>query len=298
MRPSAVRHFLSLSDISCAEGLFLLNRAIELKAMQANHEIHHPLKNKILTMIFEKSSTRTRLSFEVGMLQLGGESVYLSTKDSQLGRGEPFSDTARVVSGMTDGILMRCASQSDMKDLAKDSSVPVINGLTEAYHPCQILADLQTLKEHFGQIEGLTITWLGDFNNMCMTYIQATQLFDFKLRICVPECFHAQIQSHPNISCFSDPVEAVQATNVVMTDVWASMGQEDEQEERLQMFAPYAVTASLMKQAHAQAVFLHCLPAHRGEEVESAVIDGPTSLVWQQANNRLHSQKALLEWLL
>ncbi len=293
-----MQHFLSLEDVSKQQGLNLLQRAIELKSFRNEKKTHLPLQGKILTMIFEKPSTRTRLSFEAGMIQLGGDAVYLRSNDSQLGRGEHIADTARVISSMTDGIMIRCASHQKVIDLAQHSSVAVINGLTDAYHPCQLLADMQTMLECFDSLEGLNVAWLGDINNMTNSYIQAAQLFNFNLRIGAPASMIAEEKNNNNVTYLSDAREAVSGAQVVTTDVWASMGHEEEAKERKKRFQNFAVTGEVMHCARPEAIFLHCLPAYRGEEVYKEVIDGNQSKVWQQAENRLHAQKALLEMLL
>lgn len=297
-----VRHFLTLTDLSSDEFRQLINRAIELKAMLYRSEIFEPLKNKVLAMIFEKSSTRTRVSFESGMAQFGGHAIFLSPRDTQLGRGEPVEDSARVLSSMTDCILVRTFEHKNAELLAKYSSVPVINGLTDDVHPCQLLADMQTYFEKRGDIKGKTVTWVGDGNNMCHSYMHAAKLLGFKLNIACPEGFEPQQKF---INETSDCVEITQdvsaaCTNsdLIVTDVWASMGQEEEQKIREQAFSQYQVTTELMKMANADALFMHCLPAHRGEEVSADVIDGNQSVVWDEAENRLHAQKALLEFLL
>jgi ornithine carbamoyltransferase len=299
---SQVRHFLSLLDLSADELNGLLNRAAELKQLQRNKQDHTTLKNLVLAMIFEKSSTRTRVSFEAGMSQLGGSALFLSPRDTQLGRGEPIEDTARVLSSMVDIIMVRTFEHEKLTTLAQYSSVPVINGLTDLEHPCQLLADLQTWFERHDSIQGATVTWVGDGNNMCHSWIHAAQLLDFKLNITCPEGYdpdkdimHAA-GAHAEV--IRDPVAACTHSNLLVTDVWASMGQEDEQDDRVSVFEPYQVNQELMAAADNNALFMHCLPAHRGEEVTADVIDGPQSVVWNEAENRLHSQKALLEFLL
>ena len=297
-----VRHFLTLTDLSSDELSALLHRAIALKAQLRNGESYQPLKNRVLAMVFEKSSTRTRVSFEVGMAQFGGYAIFLSPRDTQLGRGEPIEDSARVLSSMADCIMVRTFEHEKIERFAKFSSVPVINGLTDEVHPCQLLADMQTYLEHRGEIKGKTVTWIGDGNNMCHSYMHAAQLLDFKLNIACPEGydpgqeFAEATASH--IEIMRDPVMACKDSNLIVTDVWASMGQEEEQARRETAFAPYQVTSDLMNVARADALFMHCLPAHRGEEVSADVIDGNQSVVWDEAENRLHAQKALLEFLL
>jgi ornithine carbamoyltransferase len=297
-----MRHFLTLTDLSSEEFKQLINRAIELKAMQHRGEIFEPLKNKILAMIFEKSSTRTRVSFESGMAQFGGHAIFLSPRDSQLGRGEPIEDSAKVLSSMTDCIMVRTYEHEKIELLAKNSSVPVINGLTDAVHPCQLLADMQTYIEQRGDIKGKTVTWVGDGNNMCHSYMHAAMLLDFKLNIACPKGFEPEQafidETSNHISITQDVTTAFTNSDLIVTDVWASMGQEEEQKIRMQAFSNFQVTTKLMKLANNDALFMHCLPAHRGEEVSADVIDGSQSVVWDEAENRLHAQKALLEFLL
>lgn len=299
---STPRHFLTLMDFSPSELEGLISRAIELKAMQKRGDIFEPLKNKVLGMIFEKSSTRTRISFEAGMAQFGGHAIFLSSNDSQIGRGEPIEDTARVLSSMLDGIMIRTFKHSNVELLAEYSSVPVINALTDDYHPCQLLADVQAFVEARGSIKDATVTWVGDGNNMCHSYINAARQFNFKLNIACPQGYEpnadilAAAGDHAQI--ISDPATACKDSNLIVTDVWASMGQEEEQKLREKAFADYQVNDELMGHADKEAIFMHCLPAHRGEEVAAEVIDGPQSVVWNEAENRLHAQKALLEFLM
>ena len=297
-----VRHFLTLTDLSSDEFKKLLNRAIELKAMHRNGEIYEPLKNKVLAMIFEKSSTRTRVSFESGMAHFGGHALFLSPRDTQLGRGEPIEDSARVLSSMVDCIMVRTFEHEKIELLAEYSSVPVINGLTDDVHPCQLLADMQTYIEHRGDIQGKTVTWVGDGNNMCHSYMHAAKLLDFKLNITCPEGYEPDPafidETADHIKIITDPKKACEDSDLVVTDVWASMGQEEEQALREKAFEPYQVNADLMQAAKDDALFMHCLPAHRGEEVSADVIDGKQSVAWDEAENRLHAQKALLEFLL
>jgi ornithine carbamoyltransferase len=275
---------------------------MELKRIRRDGLIHEPLRGRVLGMIFEKSSTRTRVSFEAGMIQLGGGAIFLSPRDSQLGRGEPVEDTARVLSRMVDAIMIRTFGHDVLERFAAVSAVPVINGLSDKFHPCQLLADIQTYWEHRGDIRGRTVAWIGDGNNMCNAYISAAQSFDFQLRISCPDGYMPDRellqQAGDRVRLMSDPLEAAEGADLVTTDVWASMGQEDEQENRQQAFRPYCVTSTVMAKAKSDALFMHCLPAHRGEEVTAEVIDGPQSVVWDEAENRLHSQKALLEFLL
>jgi len=297
-----VRHFLTLTDLSSNEFRALINRAIELKAMQHRGEIFEPLKNKVLAMIFEKSSTRTRVSFESGMAQFGGHAIFLSPRDTQLGRGEPIEDSARVLSRMADCLMVRTFEHEKARLLAQYSSVPVINGLTDAVHPCQLLADMQTYFEHRGDIKGKTVTWIGDGNNMCHSYMHAAKILGFKLKIACPKGFEPDEvfieETRDAIEITQDAKAACTGSDLLVTDVWASMGQEEEQKIREQAFSDFQVTTELMAQANSDALFMHCLPAHRGEEVSADVIDGNQSVVWDEAENRLHAQKALLEFLL
>jgi len=293
------RHLVDLKDLSSSELRGLILRAIELKQLKTPYE---PLKNKVLGMVFEKSSTRTRVSFEVGMTQFGGAAIFLSPRDTQLGRGEPIEDSARVLSRMVDVIMLRTFEHRTVEIFAEHSRVPVINGLTDRFHPCQLLADLQTYTEHRGDIAGKTVAWIGDGNNMCQTYIHAAELLDFELRIAAPVGYDPEpglVQAAGSrVVLTRDPAAAVADAHLVVTDVWASMGQEGEQAEREQAFAGFQVDTALMEKANSQAIFMHCLPAHRGEEVSAEVIDGPQSVIWDEAENRLHAQKALLEFLL
>ncbi|MCP4406527.1 MAG: ornithine carbamoyltransferase [Gammaproteobacteria bacterium] len=298
----AIRHFLTLLDLNSQELISLITRATELKHAHWRGEIHELLKHRTLGMIFDKSSTRTRVSFEVGMAQLGGHALFLSPRDTQLGRGEPIEDSARVLSRMVDCIMVRTFEHRNIVHFSKNSQVPIINGLTDRFHPCQLLADMQTWQEHRGDIKGATVAWIGDGNNMCNSYINAAQRFDFQLRVACPEGFepeHDIVQvAAQRVQIMRDPMEAVHNADLVVTDVWTSMGQEEEQKRRLKAFAPYQVTPTIMAQANQDALFMHCLPAHRGEEVSNEVLEGPQSVVWDEAGNRLHAQKALLEFLL
>lgn len=299
---TAPRHLLSLSDLSVDETRALLARGTELKAMLRRGEDYRPLRYRTLAMIFEKSSTRTRVSFEVGMAQLGGHALFLSPRDTQLGRGETIEDNARVLSRMVDAVMIRTFSHEIVERFAAHSSVPVINGLTDRLHPCQVLADIQTFHEHRGEIRGRRVAWIGDGNNMCQSYMEAAALLDFELRIACPEGFEpdADLLAAAGDRCtlVRDPLEAAEGVALIATDVWTSMGQESEQERRLAIFAPYRVDERIMAHAAPDALFMHCLPAHRGEEVTDGVIDGPQSVVWDEAENRLHVQKALLELLI
>jgi ornithine carbamoyltransferase len=299
---TAPRHFLTLLDLSGDEFGRLMARAIELKAMHYAGERFEPLKNKTLGMIFEKSSTRTRVSFDVGMAQLGGHALFLSPRDTQLGRGEPIEDSARVLSRMVDGIMIRTFEHSTVERFAEYSRVPVINGLTDLVHPCQLLADMQTYREQRGPIAGKTVLWVGDGNNMCHSYINAARRLDFRLRVACPQGYDPdpEILEPAGDRCevLRDPMEAAEGVDLVVTDVWASMGQEQEQAQRNAIFSGFQVNEALMQRADPDALFMHCLPAHRGEEVSAGVIDAPDSVVWDEAENRLHSQKALLQFLL
>ena len=299
---TAVRHFLTLTDLSPDEFRRLIARAQELKVMHHAGEVYEPLKNKVLAMIFEKSSTRTRVSFESGMAQFGGHAIFLSSRDTQLGRGEPLEDTARVLSRMVDVIMIRTFEHEKIETFAAHSRVPVINALTDMYHPCQLLADVQTYIEHRGSITNRTVAWIGDGNNMCHSYINAAMQFNFHLNIACPAGYEPDAalvaEAGKLVTITHDAHEAAQGADLVTTDVWASMGQEEEQKSREKAFAEFEVDDAVMACAKSDALFLHCLPAHRGEEVSASVIDGKQSVVWDQAENRLHAQKALLEFLL
>lgn len=299
MRP---RHFLTLLDLDPEEVMQLLQRAIALKAAASKGEHHAPLRGKMLAMIFDKSSTRTRVSFEAGMAQLGGTSMFLSPRDMQLGRGEPIEDTARVLSRMVDAVVIRTHAHATIERFAAYATVPVINALTDMYHPCQLLADLQTYVEKRGDISGKAVAWVGDGNNVCHSWINAAYLMGFELRIATPKDYEPDAKllerSRDHIVLTRKPREAVRGADVVVTDTWASMGQEDEKTKRERDFAGFLVDEGLMGLARPDALFMHCLPAYRGYEVTAEVIDGPQSVVWDEAENRLHSQKALLELLL
>ncbi|MGZ5011014.1 MAG: ornithine carbamoyltransferase [Methylobacter sp.] len=294
------RHFISLLDLSGDEFRSLIGRAIALK--NNRDPDYQPLKGQVLAMIFEKSSTRTRISFETGMSHFGGSALFLSPRDTQLGRGEPLQDSAKVISSMVDCIMLRTDKHETVTTFAQYSSVPVINGLTDLQHPCQLLADMQTYFEHRGDIKGKTVTWIGDGNNMCHSYIHAAMVLDFTLNIACPKDYQplASIAeaAGERVRFFDAPRDAAQNSDLVVTDVWASMGQEEEQKQRELAFKDYQVNAEIMKAAHGDALFMHCLPAHRGEEVSAEVIDGSQSVIFDEAENRLHAQKALLEFLL
>ncbi|WP_111657144.1 ornithine carbamoyltransferase [Isoalcanivorax indicus] len=298
----SVRHFLTLRDLSRDELGYVIQRAIELKTMLRNGQRHMPFVGKTLGMIFEKSSTRTRVSFEVGMNQFGGASIFLSPRDTQLGRGEPIEDSARVLSRMVDAVMIRTFAHETVETFAAHSSVPVINALTDDFHPCQLLADVQTFVEHRGSIQGKRVVWVGDGNNMCNSYINAARQFDFELVICAPEGFDPRAdlvqENSDRVRIERAPQKAVEGAHLVVTDVWASMGQEEEQAQREAAFREYQVSPALMDRADSQALFMHCLPAHRGEEISHDMLDDPRAVVWDEAENRLHAQKALLEFLL
>lgn len=297
-----LRHFLTLMDFSSDELKRMTDRSITLKKMQKAGDIYEPLKNRMLGMIFEKSSTRTRVSFETGMVQFGGGALFLSPRDTQLGRGEPIEDSARVLSQMVDIIMIRTFEHEQLEKFAEYSSVPVINALTDMYHPCQLLADMQCYQEYRGSIEGKTVTWVGDGNNMCHSYINAARQWGFKLNIACPEGYDPDqsilAAAGDQVEIIRDPMAAATGSDLVVTDVWTSMGQEEEQARREIAFNGYFVDDKLMAQADNDALFMHCLPAHRGEEVSASVIDGKQSVVWDEAGNRLHAQKALLEFLM
>ena len=289
-------------DCSPAELRQLINRGIELKALRSQGVLHEPLRNRVLGMIFEKASTRTRLSFEAGMIQLGGQAIFLSSRDTQLGRGEPVPDSARVMASMLDGVMIRTFAHEMLTTFAAHSKVPVINGLSDDLHPCQLLADMQTFFEHRGDIQGKTVAWIGDGNNMCNSYIEAAEQLDFTLRIACPEGYEPQARflerAGDRVKLVRDPREAVAQAHLVSTDVWTSMGQEEEARLRLAAFKPYQVTAELLDGAAADVLFMHCLPAHRGEEISHTLLEDPRAVVWDEAENRLHAQKALLEFLI
>ena len=301
--PSAPpRHFLSLLDCSPSELQQIIQRASELKAMRKRDEDYAPFKNKVLGMVFEKSSTRTRVSFEAGMAQMGGHAIFLSPDNTQLGRGEPISDSAKVISSMVDIVMIRTHGHDIAETFAANSQVPVINALTDEYHPCQLLADMQTFHEHRGSIAGKTVAWIGDGNNMCHSFMNAAQQFDFHLNIACPPGYEpnqAMLNTHAQrITLTNDPKQAVHASHLVVTDTWASMGQEQEKQARLQAFAEFQVNKSLLDLAAEDVLFMHCLPAYRGMEISENLFDDPRSVVFDEAENRLHAQKALMEFLL
>ncbi len=298
----STRHFLTLLDLSTDELLRLIHRASELRSQHHAGQIYQPMTGKVLGMIFEKSSTRTRVSFEAGMAQFGGSAIFLSPRDTQLGRGEPIEDSARVISSMVDIVMIRTFAHDIVERFAANSSVPVINGLTDDFHPCQLLADMQTYYEHRGSIQGKKVVWVGDGNNMCNSYINAARLLDFQLVVACPEGFEPNAdllqENADRVSIESDLSQAVSNADLVVTDVWASMGQEEEQQQRMRAFSGYQVSPTLMDKAHQDALFMHCLPAHRGEEISEDMLDDPRSVVFHEAENRLHAQKALMEFLL
>ncbi|MEE5037070.1 ornithine carbamoyltransferase [Pseudomonas alliivorans] len=295
------RHFLSMMDYTPDELLGLIRRGVELKDLRNRGVLFEPLKNRVLGMIFEKSSTRTRLSFEAGMIQLGGQAIFLSHRDTQLGRGEPIADSAKVMSRMLDAVMIRTYAHSNLIEFAANSLVPVINGLSDDLHPCQLLADMQTFLEHRGSIKGKTVAWIGDGNNMCNSYIEAAIRFDFNLRIACPLGYEPNPEfmalAGDRVTIVRDPKAAVEGAHLVSTDVWTSMGQEEETAKRMALFAPFQVTRALLDLADKDVLFMHCLPAHRGEEISVDLLDDPRSVAWDQAENRLHAQKALLEFL-
>lgn len=296
-----MKHFLQFSDFTLDEYNYIIDRTRLIKRKFKNYEPHHPLTDRTLVMVFEKSSTRTRLSFEAGMQQLGGAAIFLNTRDSQLGRGEPVEDAAQVISRMCDIVMIRTFGQDIIERFAQNSRVPVINGLTNEHHPCQVLADIFTYIEHRGSIQNKIVTWIGDANNMLYSWLQAAQTLNFHVNVSTPAGYdldHNLIApSNTNYTFFSDPTAACHNADLVTTDVWTSMGFEAENQERLKAFNGWIVDANKMQCAKTDALFMHCLPAHRGEEVSHDVIDGPQSVVWDEAENRLHVQKTLLEYL-
>ncbi|MCO1335536.1 ornithine carbamoyltransferase [Microbulbifer sp. OS29] len=298
----AIRHFLTLADLSAEELTQVIERAIELKTLRAQGITTDLFRGKVLGMIFEKSSTRTRVSFEAGMAQMGGSALFLSPRDTQLGRGEPVEDSARVISRMVDMVMIRTFGHQVLERFSEYSKVPVINALSDSYHPCQLLADIQTFVEHRGNPEGKVVAWVGDGNNMCHSYINAARLCNFELRIACPPGYEPNANilasASDRVTLVHSPVDAVKGADWVATDVWASMGQETEQQTRLRAFEKFLVNHELMSYANSNAVFMHCLPAHRGEEVSDDLLeDEAISVVWDEAENRLHAQKALMEFL-
>jgi ornithine carbamoyltransferase len=294
-----VRHFLQFGDFSRADYEHIFARTQWIKAKFKSYERYWPLEDRTLAMIFEKQSTRTRLSFEAGIHQLGGAAIFLNTRDSQLGRGEPVEDAAQVVSRMCDVVMIRTFEQEIIERFARHSRVPVINGLTNEHHPCQILGDVYTYCEHRGSIRGRTVAWIGDSNNVLHSWLQAAVIFDFKVNVSTPPGYEVEAERLcANCESFADPMQAARGADLVTTDVWTSMGFEAEDAERKRDFQDWQVDEDMMRTAGKDALFMHCLPAHRGEEVAAQVIDGPQSVVWDEAENRLHSQKALLEFLL
>ena len=298
-----IRHYLQFSDFTADEYAWLFERAALIKKKFKAYEKYHPLADRTLAMIFEKASTRTRVSFEAGMYQLGGSVVHLTTDGSQLGRAEPIEDSAKVISRMVDLVMIRTFGQDKIERFAEHSRVPVINGLTNEFHPCQILADIFTYIEHRGSISGKVVAWVGDGNNMANTWLQAAELLGFTVHVSTPSGYEvdqdvAGIRSPDSYKVFKDPMDACRGADLVTTDVWTSMGYEAENEARRLAFADWCVDTEMMKVAKPDALFMHCLPAHRGEEVQADVIDGPQSVVWDEAENRMHAQKALMEFLL
>ncbi|MCE7915464.1 MAG: ornithine carbamoyltransferase [Nitrosomonas sp. PRO4] len=297
------KHFLQFSDFSREEYEYLFERARWIKQEFKQYRQYWPLTDRTLAMVFDKNSTRTRLSFEAGMHQLGGTAIYLSSRDTQLGRGEPVEDSARVISRMVDIVMIRTYEHDIIKRFAENSRVPVINGLTDKYHPCQIMSDIFTYTEYRGSIVNKTVAWIGDANNMCNTWLQAAEIFNFKVHVSTPPDYgvspeQLELINPAHYEIFAHPRKALIGADLVTTDVWTSMGFEEETEQRKRDFADYCVNEEMMSMAQKDALFMHCLPAHRGEEVSAAVLDGPQSVVWDEAENRLHTQKALLEYLL
>ncbi|MET0682907.1 MAG: ornithine carbamoyltransferase [Casimicrobiaceae bacterium] len=300
MSAAPPKHFLQISDFNVEEFEHLIARTRWIKDRFKRYELYQPLRDRTLAMVFEKASTRTRVSFEAGMNQLGGIAINLNRMDTHLSRGEPIEDVARVISRMVDVVMIRTFEQTIIERFAAHSRVPVINGLTNEYHPCQILADIYTYIEHRGSIRGRTVAWVGDSNNVCHTWLQAAAIFDFALHVSTPPGYEmkpGQAAATGRFEAFADPRAACRGADLVTTDVWTSMGFEAENDARMHDFAEWRVDSDMMRQAKPDALFMHCLPAHRGEEVTAEVIDGAQSVVWDEAENRLHAQKALLEYL-
>jgi len=299
---TTAKHFLTLMDLTPEDIRGLIERAVELKRQHRAGNSEKTLAGKVLAMIFTKASTRTRVSFEAGIAQLGGSALFLSGQDTQLGRGEPIEDTARVISSMVDIVMIRTFAHTDVEQFAAHSQVPVINGLTDDYHPCQILADLQTYFEARGDISGKKVCWLGDGNNVCHSWMNAARQLEFEMVIACPEGYEpdsALLSACGNVARLErDPTVAAQDADLLVTDVWASMGQEEEQSQRAASLAPFQLNQTLLDLAASDALYMHCLPAHRGEEISAELMDSPDTVIWQEAENRLHAQKALMEWLL
>jgi ornithine carbamoyltransferase len=298
-----MKHFLKISDFTLDEFSHIIARTTVLKQRFKQYVPYQPLTDRMLAMVFEKSSTRTRVSFEAGIYQLGGQAIYLDSQSTQLGRSEPIEDTARVISRMVDLVMIRTYEQAKVEAFAKHSRVPVINGLTNEFHPCQVLADIFTFIEHRGSIAGKTVAWIGDANNMSYTWLEAARIFGFTLNVATPNGYAMAAtriapSDQAHLRAFDDPMAAAAGAHLVTTDVWTSMGYEAETEARKKAFANFMVDATMMKSAHKDALFMHCLPAHRGEEVSEEVLEGAQSVVWEEAENRLHVQKALMEYLL
>ena len=298
----ALRHFLTLTDLSPAELEQLIQRAIELKKEHKARKTSVQFPNYVLGMVFEKASTRTRISFEAGMAHLGGHAIFLSPRDTQLGRGEPIEDSGKVISSMCDIVMIRTFKHEIIERFAANSSVPVINALTDDYHPCQLLADIQTFVEHRGSMKGKQVAWIGDGNNMCQSYIKAAMMLDFKLMVACPEGFEPRADlvaaAGDRVEIVRDPVDAARNSDLLVTDVWASMGQEEEKAERRRKLSGYQLNRTLVDLANPDALYMHCLPAKRGEEISADLMDDPNTVIWDEAENRLHAQKALLEFLL
>ena len=299
----AKTNFLTLNDLSPPALFKVLERAHALKNSYQETEFSQTLKQHVLAMIFEKSSTRTRVSFEAGMTQLGGSAIFLSPTDTQLGRGEPLEDTARVLSEMVSAVMIRTDDHNKLERFAEAATIPVINGLSDSCHPCQLLADVQTMQERFGDVRNLNVAWIGDGNNVCHSYLEAANIFEFNLTIAVPSSYKPAPEwvekANGRVTFVDSPEEAVQGAQVITTDVWTSMGQENEIKDRLRAFNGYQITPALLDFAAKDVCFLHCLPAHKGEEIsDNLFADSRTNSVWAQAGNRLHAQKALLEHLI